>query len=83
LHEFIADAKAVKQNGKAEYYQRLLHQIFDTKTLSFTNTFFKKSLIKQRITMLQKSNSNRKNLLKYMLLVPLVFAMLVYTSTEV
>jgi beta-lactamase regulating signal transducer with metallopeptidase domain len=82
-HEFIADAKAVKQNGKAEYYQSLLHQIFDTNTLSFTNTFFKKSLIKQRITMLQKSKSSRKNLLKYMLLFPLVFAMLVYSSTEV
>lgn len=83
LHEFIADAKAVKQHGKSSYYQSLLHQILDTNTLSFTNTFFKKSLIKKRIVMLQKSKSSQKSLLKYALLFPVIFAMLVYTSTEV
>ena len=83
LHEFIADAKAVKHQGKSSYYQSLLHQILDTNTLSFTNTFFKKSLIKKRIIMLQKSKSSQKNLFKYALLFPVIFAMLVYTSTEV
>ncbi|MTE26354.1 M56 family metallopeptidase [Winogradskyella ouciana] len=83
LHEFIADAKAVKQNGKAEYYQSLLNQMFDTNNVSFTNTFFKKSLIKKRIAMLQKSKSRQLNLIKYALLIPLVFGMLIYTSTEV
>lgn len=83
LHEFIADAKAVKQHGKSGYYQSLLHQILDTNTLSFTNTFFKKSLIKKRIIMLQKSKSSQKSLFKYALLLPVIFAMLVYTSTEV
>lgn len=83
LHEFIADAKAVKQQGKSGYYQSLLHQILDINTLSFTNTFFKKSLIKKRIIMLQKSKSSQKNLFKYALLLPVIFAMLVYTSTEV
>ena len=83
LHEFIADAKAVKQHGKSNYYQSLLHQILDTNTLSFTNTFFKKSLIKKRIVMLQKSKSSQKSLFKYALLLPVIFAMLVYTSTEV
>jgi beta-lactamase regulating signal transducer with metallopeptidase domain len=83
LHEFIADAKAVKQHGKSNYYQSLLHQILDTNTLSFTNTFFKKSLIKKRIIMLQKSKSSQKSLFKYALLLPVIFAMLVYTSTEV
>ncbi|WP_243473771.1 M56 family metallopeptidase [Winogradskyella sp. MH6] len=83
LHEFIADAKAVKHQGKSNYYQSLLHQILDTNTLSFTNTFFKKSLIKKRIIMLQKSKSSQKSLFKYALLLPVIFAMLVYTSTEV
>ncbi|MDG4715923.1 M56 family metallopeptidase [Winogradskyella marincola] len=83
LHEFIADAKAVKHQGKSSYYQSLLHQILDTNSLSFTNTFFKKSLIKKRIIMLQKSKSSQKNLFKYALLLPVIFAMLVYTSTEV
>ncbi|WP_299128165.1 M56 family metallopeptidase [uncultured Winogradskyella sp.] len=83
LHEFIADAKAVKQNGKAEYYERLLNQIFDVNHISFTNTFFKSSLIKKRIVMLQKSKSKQWHLLKYALLIPLVFGMLIYTSLEV
>lgn len=83
LHEFIADAKAVKDSGKAMYYNSLLNQIFDVQHLSFTNTFFKKSLIKKRIAMLQKSKSSPMHLLKYALLLPLVFGMLIYTSTEV
>jgi beta-lactamase regulating signal transducer with metallopeptidase domain len=83
LHEYIADAKAVKQNGKADYYQSLLNQIFDVNTVSFTNTFFKKTLIKKRIAMLQKSKSKQLHLIKYLLLLPIVFGMLIYTSTEV
>jgi bla regulator protein blaR1 len=83
LHEYIADAKAVKQNGRAEYYQSLLNQVFDVNQVSFTNTFFKKSLIKKRIIMLRKSKSKQLHLIKYLLLLPLVFAMLIYSSTEV
>jgi len=83
LHEYVADAKAVKQNGKADYYQSLLKQVFDVNNVSFTNTFFKKSLIKKRIAMLQKSKSRRKHLIKYALLIPLIFGMLIYTSAEV
>ncbi|MUU78694.1 M56 family metallopeptidase [Winogradskyella endarachnes] len=83
LHEYIADAKAVKQTGKSEYYTSLLNQVLDVNHVSFTNTFFNKSLIKKRIVMLQKSKSKQLNLVKYALLIPMVFAMLIYTSTEV
>lgn len=83
LHEYIADAKAVKQSGKAEYYTSLLNQVLDVNQVSFTNTFFNKSLIKKRIAMLQKSKSKQLHLLKYALLIPMVFGMLIYTSTEV
>lgn len=83
LHEYIADAKAVKQSGKADYYTSLLNQVLDVNQVSFTNTFFSKSLIKKRIVMLQKSKSKQLNLIKYALLIPMVFGMLIYTSTEV
>lgn len=83
LHEYIADAKAVKQTGKSEYYTSLLNQVLDVNHVSFTNTFFNKSLIKKRIAMLQKSKSKQLNLIKYSLLIPMVFGMLIYTSTEV
>ncbi|APY10581.1 blaR1 peptidase M56 family protein [Seonamhaeicola sp. S2-3] len=80
LHEFLADAQAVKTENKNTYYQNLLSQVFDTKKISFINPFFKQSLIKKRIVMLQKSKSKQINLLKYALLIPLVFGMLIYTS---
>ena len=81
LHEFIADAKVAKTH-KAEQYQLLLSQVFRTQHISFINQFFKSSLVKKRIVMLQKSKSKRVWQLKYLLLVPLVVGMLVYTSLE-
>ncbi|WP_179315996.1 M56 family metallopeptidase [Winogradskyella undariae] len=83
LHEYIADAKAVKQSGKSEYYKSLLNQVLDVNQASFTNAFFNTSLIKKRIAMLQKSKSKQLHLIKYALLIPMLFGMLIYTSTEV
>lgn len=80
VHEFIADAEAIKHENKSNYYQNLLAQVFETKSMSFINPFFKQSLIKKRIVMLQKTKSKKINLLKYTLLIPLVFGMLLYTS---
>lgn len=81
LHEFIADSKAVKHQNKSDYYNELLSQVFDTNTISFVNPFFKQSLIKKRILMLNKSRSKQINMMKYALLIPLIFVMLIYTSS--
>lgn len=81
LHEFIADAKAVKYKGKSEYYQNLLSQVFETQRISFINPFFHQSLIKKRILMLSKSKSKQIHLLKYALLAPVLMVMLMYTSS--
>jgi len=80
LQEYTADAEVAALNGKRAYYEGLLSQVFKTESISFINTFFNHSLIKKRITMLQKSKSNKIFQLKYLLLVPVVSAMLVYTS---
>lgn len=80
LHEYIADEKVTVQKDKKEYYQNLLSQVFQTDKISFINTFFNHSLIKKRIIMLQKSKSRNILQLKYMLLVPIICGMLVYTS---
>lgn len=82
LHEFIADAEIVKHQDKGTYYQNLLSQVFETKNMSFINPFFKKSLIKKRLIMLQKSKSKQVHLLKYALLIPMVVGMLVYSSSS-
>lgn len=79
LHEFLADSEAVKIN-KTAYYENLLAQVFQTQKVSFINPFFKKSLIKKRIIMLNKTKSKQFNLIKYAILVPMVLGMLFYTS---
>ncbi|BDW92764.1 hypothetical protein MACH07_15960 [Flagellimonas marinaquae] len=81
LHEFIADEKAVKQNKQA-HFEMLLSEAFHTQNISFVNQFFTKSLIKKRIVMLQKKKSKAVWQLKYVLLMPLVLGMLIYTSCE-
>jgi len=81
VHEFIADA-AVAKTHKKEQYQLLLTQVFRTKDISFINPFFKSSLIKKRIVMLQKSKSRKALALKYALVVPAFLAILFYTSCE-
>jgi hypothetical protein len=80
LQEFIADEKVASLKGKKAYYQGLLSQVFKTENISFINTFFNHSLIKNRIVMLQKSKSKRIFKLKYLLLIPLVGSMLFYTA---
>ncbi|MEY8850048.1 energy transducer TonB [Psychroserpens sp. XS_ASV72] len=81
LHEFIADSKVVKYQDKTEFYNQLLLQVFDTKQVSFVNPFFKQSLIKKRILMLSKSKSKQIHILKYVLLLPIISIMLIYTAS--
>ncbi|SRX51979.1 M56 family metallopeptidase [Aequorivita sp. CIP111184] len=80
LHEYIADAKIAAEKDKKQYYQNLLSEVFQTQKISFINTFFNQSLIKKRISMLQKSKSRKTAQLKYLLLVPTICGMLIYTS---
>ena len=80
VHEYLADRKATAATSKKAYYEELLNTAFGTNNLSFTNTFFNQSLIKNRIIMLQKSKSKKSALIKYAFIVPLVLGMLVYVS---
>ncbi|WP_313112934.1 M56 family metallopeptidase [Aequorivita sediminis] len=80
LHEYIADSEITCDKDKKQYYQNLLSEVFQTEQISFVNTFFKQSLIKKRIIMLQKSKSPKRAQVKYLLLLPIIFSMLFYTS---
>ena len=82
LHEFIADSKAIKVESKATYFNNLLAETFSTQNISFINPFFKKSLLKKRIVMLNKNKSKQLLKFKYALLIPVLLGMLVYTSCE-
>src|SRR5690554_3157254 len=80
LHEYIADSEITRDKDKKQYYQNLLSEVFQTEQISFVNTFFKQSLIKKRIIMLQKSKSQKGAQVKYLLLLPVIFSMLFYTA---
>ncbi len=80
VHEYIADASVVKENNKSDYYEKLLAEVFQTQHFSFTNQFFKHSLIKKRIIMLTKQKSRQILKLKYLILVPVLILSLFYTS---
>lgn len=80
LQEYIADANVAQRHDKLSYYQNLLSQVFKTESISFINTFFNHSLIKKRITMLQKSKSKKIVQMKYLFLVPMIAGMLLYTA---
>ena len=79
IHEFEADSEIVKQN-KSEYYKSIINQIFEIKNFAFTNNFFNQSLIKKRIVMLQKSKSKKSELVKYLLIIPIITTSILFFS---
>lgn len=80
LHEFIADENTVRKTGKKSYFEGLLNTAFGTSNISFTNQFFNHSLIKKRIIMLQKNKSNSISKFKFLIIIPLMLAMLTYVA---
>lgn len=81
LHEYLADRGANSGNGERDY-QQLLQQVFQTQNFSFINPFFKSSLIKKRIVMLKKDQSQSRKLWKFAVVLPLLAGMLTYTSCQ-
>jgi hypothetical protein len=76
--EYIADQKAIQNiEDKKAYQMTLLKAVTDHNCLSITNSFYQ-SLIKKRIVMLNKNQSQKRNLWKYTLILPflIVFVML-------
>ncbi|WP_029036730.1 M56 family metallopeptidase [Salinimicrobium xinjiangense] len=80
LHEFLADAGVVKNVKKQDYFQQLLNSAFNTEDISFINQFFNHSIIKKRIVMLQKNKSRSISKFKFLIILPLMLAMLTYVS---
>lgn len=80
LHEYIADAAVISTVNKKNYIDQLLNAAFQTQEITFVNQFFNQSLIKKRILMLQKTKSKTISKFKYLLLIPVITSILVYTS---
>lgn len=72
LHEFIADSETVKLGQNAnEYTDFLVKNAYGIESNSLVNTFFNKSLLKQRIIMLHQKRSGNLARLKILLALPL------------
>jgi beta-lactamase regulating signal transducer with metallopeptidase domain len=82
LHEYISDAEVVKTTHKKDYFNKLLSQTFEVENISFVNQFYKHSFIKKRITMMTKNKSKQVKKVKYLLLLPMLLSMLIYTSCD-
>jgi hypothetical protein len=80
LHEYIADSKTIDETDKSSFFENLLSQTFQIEKFSFVNNFYKKSLLKKRIIMATKNKSKHILKLKYLLLLPILGIMFIYTS---
>ncbi len=80
VHEYITDSIVVELTEKKQYLNSLVNQLFDVEQISFVNQFYTSSLIKKRIKMITKEKSKQIKQIKYLLLIPVLASMLVYTS---
>lgn len=81
--EFIADSEATKKISDKKAYQLTLLKITTQENcVGITNHFYQ-SLIKKRIVMLNKNQSNKRNSWKYALILPLLGAFVFFFQVKV
>ena len=80
IHEYISDAVVAASETKEGYINNLLSNFFQVENITFINQFYKKTLIKKRITMITKKQSQKMNQLKYLVMIPLLASMLFYSA---
>ncbi|WP_443945711.1 TonB family protein [Pedobacter sp. AW1-32] len=84
IHEYLADEEAAKFEGdKRTYALLLLSNAFKLQHPNLANGFFKKSMIKKRIYMLQKERSKKSGILKYGLVAPLFAVLIILSSATI
>ncbi|NER10667.1 Signal transducer regulating beta-lactamase production, contains metallopeptidase domain [Muriicola jejuensis] len=81
--EFLADSSAIRQTRSIRNYQYALLKVSSNAIYAPITNHFYSSLIKKRIVMLHKRKSNRLNVLKYALVLPLLAAFLFTFNTKV
>lgn len=81
--EYIADQKAVQTlSDKMAYQKALLKVVSHQNFISITNHFYQ-SLIKKRIVMLNTHPSKKQNLLKYLLVLPILISFVILFQVKV
>jgi len=81
--EYIADSEAIVQiDDKKSYQMALLKVVSHQNCLPITNHFYQ-SLIKKRIVMLNKNQSNKRNSWKYAVIIPALVAFVILFQVKV
>ncbi|UBM60073.1 M56 family metallopeptidase [Marinilongibacter aquaticus] len=81
IHEYIADdTVAAKMGSPYQYAQILVSSHFNTDTSLLVNNFFNQSILKSRIAKLSQTKSKPTAKSKYLIVVPLLVAMLVVAN---
>ena len=81
--EFIADREALRNISDRKAYQMTMLKVTTHEhCVEITNHFYQ-SLIKKRIVMLNKSQSKKWNSWKYLLMLPMLIAFLLYFQVKV
>ena len=80
VHEYIVDDVLIKNQESITYQESLLKTVFGAEQFSLASSYFKKSLLKNRILMLQKKKSTTKALFKLAFLLPIVLGSLIFTA---
>ncbi|NDP28887.1 MAG: hypothetical protein GZ087_15925, partial [Flavobacterium sp.] len=81
--EFIADSEASKNICDKKAYQLTLLRITTQETCVVLTNHFYQSLIKKRIVMLNKNQSNKRNYWKYVVVLPLLGAFVFFFQVKV
>ncbi len=81
--EFIADSEATKNISDKKAYQLTLLKITTQENCVVLTNHFYQSLIKKRIVMLNKNQSNKRNYWKYALVLPLLGAFVFFFQVKV
>ncbi len=81
--EFIADNQSLEEiDSKYEYQKTLLKVVVHQQIVGITNPFYQ-SLIKKRIIMLHKNQSDKRNAWKYSLVLPLLGVFVFFFQVKV
>lgn len=78
-HEFIVDRKLAKQDVYG-YKSKLLQSILQCPEHALTNAFYKSSILKNRIIMLQKTASPVHKILKLVAIIPVLALIIGYNA---
>lgn len=81
VHEFQADQAVINTQIKKSYYLELLFKNIEAKQSIKLYSYFNQSIIKKRIDMITKNHSTKTNIVRYVLLIPvLLFLLMAFTK---